>query len=129
MPFEVTYKDLSKPAFRTGLHKVLNAPSKDHKVVYNLGRVGDLIDQSIKEAQRTLKKLAKNHNVLNEDGIIDASADDNVEWVKAHDDFMAHRVKVERHKVRLEDIKEVPLTPLEITALEPLIDGIDGLAN
>ena len=129
MSFEVTYKTITHPAFQGGLSKVLNTESKDHKIVYNLMRVGDLIDQNVKEAQRTYKKLAKNHDVLNEHGIIDTSADGNEEWRKAHEDFLKQTVKVERHKIRMEDIENVSLTPLELSALEPILDGIDGLAN
>jgi len=129
MAFEITNETLSKPAFRSGLNKVLSAESKDHKVIYNLGRVGDKIEQAIKEAQRDMRKLAKSHKVLNEQGIIGASAEGNDAWEKAYEDFMKHPVKVERRKIRLEDIREVPLSPLELNALEPILDGIDRLAN
>lgn len=129
MPFEVTYETLSKPHFRTGLSKVLTAETKDFKAAYNMGRVGDLLDQQHREAKRVFEKLAKSHGVIGEDNKMEITEEKKEAWDKAHDEFLAHRVKVERHKIRIEDINGVPLTPLELTALEPILSGLDGLTG
>jgi len=126
MSIEVTYKDLSNVAFKSGLNKILSAETKDFKVAYHIGRVGDFLEQHHKEAKRTFEKLAKSHG-LESDTVLDDSKREA--WDKASDEFLAHSVKVERHKIRIDDIKDISLTPLEITALEPILDGLDGLAN
>lgn len=130
MSFEITYETLSKPHFRTGLSKVLNTETKDFKIAYNMGRVGDLLDQQHREAKRVFEKLAKSHGVINKDNNnLDITEDKKEAWDKAHEEFLAHSVKVERHKIRVEDINGVPLTPLELTALEPILSGLDGLTD
>lgn len=127
MPFEVTYETLSKPHFRSGLSKVLNADTKDFKAAYNMGRVGDLLDQRHREAKTTFTKLAKSHGVVDENQNINVTDDKKEAWEKAHEEFLAHTVKVERHKIRIEDIKNVALTPLELTALEPVLEDVKSL--
>jgi hypothetical protein len=126
MSFEVTHEALSKPQFRTGLNKILNAQIKDFKTAYHIGRVGDLLEQKHREAKRTFEKLAKSHDVYKEVVAGSPIPDDKKEsWEKAHDEFLAHKIKVDKKKIRAQDLEGVVLSPLEVTALECLIDGID----
>lgn len=130
MSFEVTHETLSKPQFRTGLNKILNAEIKDFKTAYHIGRIGDLLEQKHREAKRTFEKLAKSHGVYKEVLSNSPIPEDKKEaWEKADKDFLAHTVKVEKRKIRAKEISDVGLSPLEVVALEPIIDGIDGITD
>jgi len=128
MPFEITNEQTRNQFFVQGLRKILNYDGlKDVKVAYNVARVGALLDLHQKEADEVFKKLIKSHGTLSENGtfeIDDANMDD---WKKAHAEFLGHTTKVERHKIRIQDVEGVPLTPSEIAALEPVLDGLDRL--
>jgi len=126
--FEVTNEQTRNEYFVGGLRKILNYDGlKDVKTTYNIARIGKLLDQHQSEADDVFKKLIKSHGTLNDNGTFKID-DENIDaWKKAHAEFLGHKTKVERHKIRIQDIEGVPLTPSEIAALEPVIDGLDRL--
>ena len=125
--FEITHEQLRNRNFITGMRKVLDHECKDFKKAYNLGRMGTQLTQVQGEADAVFKKLIKSHGTLNDNGTFEIPDDKVVEWKKAHEDFLSHTVKVERHKIRVEDVDGIPLTPSEVAAMEPVLDGINGL--
>lgn len=127
--FEITHQELRDQSFVTGMRKVLNHPIKDFKVSYNLGRMGTQLTQLQKEADTSFQKLVKAHGSNNDNDTFEIPDDKLEGWKKAHEDFLAHSIKVERHKIRIEDVEGVALTPSEIVSMGPVLDGLDGLDN
>lgn len=128
MTFEVTNEQTRNHDFVSGLRKILNYPGfKEVKLTYNVSRMGKLLDLHQKEADDVFKKIIKSHGTLSDDGTFEIAEANKEKWKKAHAEFLGHKTKVERHKIRIGDIEGVPLTPSEIAALEPVLDGLDGL--
>ncbi len=126
--FEITNEQTRNQFFVQGLRKILNFDGiTEVKVAYNVGRVGTLLDLHQQEADDVFKKLIKSHGTLKDNGTFEIDEDKMEAWKKAHAEFLGHKTKVERHKIRIGDVEGVPLTPSEIAALEPILDGLDGL--
>lgn len=125
--FELTYEVLRNPAFNAGVKKVLNSTSlKDVKKIYNIARIGALLEQAHKDAAKVFEQVVKAHGNVKGDGTFTIDDDKIAEWEKAHAEFLNHRIQVERHKIRVEDVSDL-LTPLEMLAMEPMLDGLDTL--
>ena len=125
--FEITNDQLRNNSFVTGMRKILAHPSGDVKTNYNLGRMGVQLNGAQKDAEVVLKKLIKNYGKFLDSGKFEIDDDKVEDWKKAHKEFLDHSTKVERHKIRVETLEGIPLTPSEVAALEPLLDGLDTL--
>jgi hypothetical protein len=128
MSFTLTYRHLSNPNFVPGLKKLVESDKwKEPKAAYNCSRLSSLIDIELK----TFNDLRKKFSIR----VIKAKPENDAEPTEADkalleelkaeaDKFADVTVTIERHKIDFKDLTEIPLTPLEILALEPLLDNL-----
>lgn len=124
MTFTLTYKTLHNPDFLAGMQKLARFDGwKDPKKAYNAARMSALIDLEMKTMREVRGKL------IGAQPKVEAgkgpTEDEKAAMLKAAQDFSAVEVTIERHKVDLKDCEGVRLTPLEILALEPLLEGLE----
>ena len=127
--FEITHQQLRDRSFVTGMRKVLDHEFKEFKTSYNLGRMGTALSQEQSLAHTSFEKLIKAHGKLGDNGQFEIPDENVIEWKKAQEDFLGHTIKVDRHKIRIECLEGIPLTPAEVAAMEPILDGTDGLSS
>lgn len=128
MSFTLTYKDISKPAFLTGMRKLIRSDKfKDPKHAYNIARIGTLLDSELKTFQDLHSKLMKKIRDAKPENDAEPTDTDKatLEALKAEDDrFNEVSFTLERHKIDFGDLTDIGLTPGEIMALEPLLDNL-----
>lgn len=131
MPFEITRDTVLSR--HSGFHEaIVELSSKEFQnvqVAYNIGRIKTLIQQATKAAVHDYNKLIESYTKIKEDGTWEIPDEKKESWEKEVTDFMATPIKVNRHKVRLEDLKDVSITPNCLAALEPLVDEPNGATN
>lgn len=125
--FEFTYADIRNRDFMEGFLKVVNHEMTDFKKAYNLSRLDKVVKQTSSEAQDVFEKLVKGYGKIHDNGTFEIPDEKLAAWKKAQTEFLGQKVKVERHKIRVDDLNGVPLTPSQISALEPFIDDLNGL--
>lgn len=128
MSFELTYKDIANPHFLAAMKKVVNSETwKDPKKAYNAARIGTLLDSELKTFADLRQKLvtkARSYVPANDDAPTDDDKAKLEEIQAEQEKFLEVSFKLERHKIHLDDLADVKLSPNELLALEPLLDGI-----
>lgn len=123
MSFTLTYKTLNNPDFLSGMQKLSRFGGwKEPKDCYNAARMSALIDIELKTMREVMGKFAD--RVKPADPKSPTDDEKNLMREEA-EKFAAVEITVERHKVKLADTKGASLTPLELLALEPLLEGLE----
>jgi len=132
MAFEIDYWTLRKPGFQAAMGKLARGSGiKDIKARYNIARMTDLMNQEIKTANQLFRDLADQYLAKDEKGVpfkdddgnwAIADGADKEEFEQKFEEFHNHKIKIERHLVRLEDIEPVDLSPGDLIELDPIID-------
>ena len=137
MSFSIDYKTLRNRNFQTAMGKVLRHDDYPQiKTTYNISRMGDFISQEMRRSDEIMRKMFKRYAELDErgnpikdgDGWLIKEGADKEAFEKEFEDYLAHSVTIERHKLDLETLEGVGLTPNELLSLSPILaDVADGL--
>lgn len=129
MSFTLTYKTLANQNFVPALKKVVNFDGfKDPKLAYNAARIGSLVDQELKTFHDLRVKFANKVKAIkpeNEENPTDADKEAVKALQEEADKFGEVSFEINRHKLKLEDLSGLKLTPNEILALEPMLEGLE----
>lgn len=127
MTFQLTYKDLANPNFVSGLRKICQADTfKDQKAAYNAARIGSLLDSEMKTFYELREKMRKKFQAAkpeNEENPTEADLKVLEELKAEGEKFAEISFTLERYKIEFDQLQDIPLTPNEILALTPLLDG------
>lgn len=128
MPFEITRETILSRhnGFHEAIAEISGKEIQDVQVAYNVGRIKTLIQQETKAAVHDYNELIKSYTKIKDDGSWEVPEEKREAWEKDVAEFMAEKIKVNRHKIRLEDLHDVSLTPNCLAALEPLVDEPNG---
>lgn len=131
MSFKLTNKQLKDPAFNQALAKLGAFGFKNAKTAYNVAKVLRTVTSEGAVVQELYTKLIKQYSELDEQGgikplpdrpgtfqIKEACLD---EWTKAMDDLLALEFEVACHKLNIEDLDAVGLTPTDMAALDVML--------
>lgn len=140
MAIKLKYSNFTDPAFGSGIAKLERHTGFDPRVAYNVSRVTSKIRTAQKEAQSQYTELIKEYAKKDDKGefipvknaqgqgipgTFDICEDKVEAHTKAVDDFAEKALTIERHRINLDDLKGVGLNPKEMTALEPLLSGLE----
>lgn len=132
MAFEIDYWTLRKPGFQAALGKVARASGiKGIKARYNVARLTDLMNQELKTANKLFVEMAdpyldkddKNMPFKTDDGdwaLKDGASKE--EFQEKFEEFHAHKVTIERWRIKLSDLEPVDLSPGDLIELEPILE-------
>jgi hypothetical protein len=111
---------------------------KEQRVAYNVAKVIRRFDAESTIAQELFLKLVKQYAVLDEKGNIKSPEDKPgtyeipdekvADWKKAKEDFDDVEFELDCHKIRLEQLGNAPLSPIDLNALEPLLSELEAVA-
>jgi hypothetical protein len=134
--FTLTFRQLKDQQFAQALGKLANfGRYRDQKVTYNIARMIVLIDQHKTAMREAFLALIKKYAVLDEKGNLKVAEDGGItvqdekkkEWDEAATSFHEQAVEIKRHKIKLEDLQGVELTPLDLLALEPVMVSLEAV--
>lgn len=123
MSFTLTYKDMAKPQFLSGIRKLATfAGFKDMRAAYNVAKIASLLDSEYATMEDLRSKLAKKYP-------LDKKPTANVEkeMQAEMEKFLGIPVEISRPKVKLLDTEGAGLSPNELLALTPMLEGWDDL--
>ncbi len=123
---KVKYDSLTSQPFNQAISKIANHEGfKTTKLAYHVGRIVAVIETAAKKAQAEYLELLKPYAILDEKGKIPMSAKIKPEleddWKKVVEEFSAQTFKIDKHKLSLEELEGVGLTPNELVALEEIL--------
>lgn len=129
---KVTYGQLRNDNFKRGLTKVANCSQfKSPKLLYNIAKISAKIQDESKLADDIYQKLINEYAEKDENGALKPHngqvgtffiPDAAVEvWTTKINEFHAVAIEIDRPAMALDDLLPAQLTPLELSALEPLI--------
>jgi hypothetical protein len=126
MSFTLTYKTLGNPNFLSGLKKLIQSDSwKSPKEAYNCARLGTLLEHELKTYYDLRAKFfAKIKPAQPEGEMKDEDKQKAQELQKEADQFLEVEVVIERHKIDFNSLSTLSLTPVEILALEPMLENL-----
>lgn len=124
MSFTLSYKDLAKPAFLAGIRK-LSAYSgfRDIKVTHNVAKIASQLDAEYVTYDEVKAKLAKRFPLTEKEHTPDKVQEIETEF----ENLMAISFEVKRPKVKLGEVEGINLSPNELLALTPILEGLDDL--
>lgn len=132
MAFEIDYKTLRGPGFRAAMRKLCNHDGfGDVKTAYNVSRIGSLLEQEMKTADKLFIDIAKKYVMPGaKDGTLKQtdgkwefkSKELEAEFEEKFHEFHDHVVTIERHQVKLSALSKLNLSPNDILALEPVLE-------
>lgn len=139
MGFTLRYDCFQSKEFMVAKAKLARYPFKNQKTSYNVTRILKFLDDNEKLAQEQFIKLVKQHAVLDEKGdfvprknekgeieegtyTIPEEPEKIAAWKKAKDEFDALEFTVERYKIKLSEMENLPVTPMELGAIDGMID-------
>lgn len=129
----VTYGHMQEQNFAKAVGKIANFTGyKSTKTTYNVAKIARKLNEEFKLLGTLHLELVKKFAEVDEKGELVNPPDrppgsyrirDEVkeEWFAACKDFNATEVKIDRDSLSLEDLVGVPLSPMELDALEPLM--------
>lgn len=127
MSFVLTYKDLSNQNFIKAMRKLCGSDKfKDIKKAYNIGRIGSLLEIELKTYNDLMAKMRKKFKEFLPKNEEEPTPEDlkHLEAMKAETEkFLEISFTLERHKLEFSELEGLDLTPNEICALAPLING------
>lgn len=137
--FKLKFADVKNQDFVRAYMKIItHTEYKDTKTAYNIAKIARKFDQESKLSQELYVKLIKKYAKLDDKGEIaprkegervipntyeirDEAVEDG-SWKKAAEDFDATEFEIACHKVKLSDLNNVGLSPVDLLALEDIID-------
>lgn len=136
--FKLKYSEIRDPRFVQAFSKLANFGGyKDAKSTYNIARMAKLIEQQQRAAIEDYQKVAKDFAVLDDAGKI--KLDDNQrfevpdekksEFDEATREFFTREVEIQRHRIRLDEVEGVGLSPMELLALEPVMVVLEAVSE
>lgn len=152
--FKLKFGDTKSREFLQAYSKVMTFTGyKDMKVAYNIAKIGRKYDSEAKICQELWLKLLKNYAKLDDKGNIAPRMQESINakgekvstkvpntyeilpekvedgsWEKATIDFDATEFEIPCHKIKLADLAEAKLAPMDLMVLEPMIDDTEPVA-
>lgn len=131
--FELTYSQLRDRGFQAAMGKIVNAGGFKIKDAYNISRLSDFMGQEVKRSDKLFREVVEQFTPVEQDGTYEVPEDKREEFAAAAEEFMAHKVAFERHKIKLTTLSDNPkcaITPNDLCSLEPILeDDLDGTDN
>lgn len=125
MSFQLTYADLSKDLFMSGIRKIVNYDGfRDPKLLYNCARIGSLLDIELKTFREVREKFLKKAKDAKPADEANPTPEDLALLKTLQDEadkLNEVTVTIERHKIPLYELGDVGLTANELLALTPMI--------
>jgi len=127
--FKLTYEVFGNPDFNTAVKKLARHDGfKNFKTTYNIARMVKDIDKEAVMYNELQRKMLNKYGTPNEDKVSFSIKKENVEdFNKENKEFLSTEFELERHKVETAELGSVALTPNEVTAIEPLLNIIEGV--
>lgn len=128
----VHYKSLRSEEFDSALRKLYAYSAFPTSLSYNVGKLKKKLDSEIGKAQSSFIELLKKYADLDdkgnfipsngEPGTFHVPEEKKDAWMKARDTFEEMSVNILHPKMRLHELDGVKLTPVEIVAIENLVE-------
>lgn len=139
MAVKLTYKMIQDRNFVAGLGKLANFGGfKDQKLAYNVAKLIRKWEVEVLTAQELYIKLVKQFAVVDENGNLktpEGGAPGSFEipdgkdeaFKTARADFEKVELEIPVHKIRLEQLEGVGITPLEMNAMDALLVDMEAV--
>lgn len=99
------------------------------KVAKNIARIAANIDQNSNRIRKEFQTMLKEQGLMDLKGVPipdkDVTAEKKEKWRKMQEDFGEKEFTIDREKILFADIEGVGLTPREILAIEPFVEGLE----
>lgn len=130
----IGYDVIVSKGFQDGMKKLLAYPGfKNFSVAFNAGKISQEVDIHTMGLKKSIHALAKEFAILDEkgeiktpegapEGAFQVPNEKIEEWEAKVAELQARELVVDRPKFKAEDLSDVGLTPVEILALEGLIE-------
>lgn len=134
--FQITYRELRSDEALRAVHKLTRCTELPPKVAYNVMRMSKAIDQELKESQRKWSELADKHIEKDFDEqkrekykFVDGKpvfkeGTPEADGLKLIEDFNDTKTLIPRHKLKVEDLAPVKLSPAEMYAIEWMFEEL-----
>lgn len=118
----MTFKDLNEKPVVQAIQKLANHPF-GIKTAYQVGKIAEKVVAHAQEAINTHEMMLAKHGTRNEEGVVIFATDEaRVAYEKELSDFLAVEFTINRHKLAMSQIENAKLSPVELLALEPIIE-------
>lgn len=125
---ELKYKDINNHNFVQGLRTLVNTPFH-LKMSYQIGRIQDKIMTESKVAQAEWQRLVTSKVEWVGEGE-NKTPKDLEAFKKLEQEFLDLSFKIDKwKKIHVQDIHVAKLKPLEMLALEPILEGLETLED
>ena len=133
MAFTIRYRDVTNPSFHTSILKIARSTDLAFKPAYNVSRIIKMIDSEMETYKELHQKLLQKYAEKDENGElkIDKSVgkyvfegDNEKAFTKEYQELLDVEFTVERYKIKPEDVEKVPLSPIDLTHLEPIMEPV-----
>jgi hypothetical protein len=125
MSITLSYDNLANPHFLKAMKKLGRSIFKDPKASYNVARLISLLEPELRTFNQLRDKFAVKVMAAKPAKDAEESEADKAKFEELKEEENKLReisFTIERHKVKLEDASGADLTPLEIIALEPILE-------
>lgn len=122
---ELTWAQLNEAPFVKAMVSLHNSRKLDAKTAYRVGRIFQTARKEMEEARRIETSLRNEYVAQDPDGN-HIWKDDQAEKTfseKLSKEFESHKACIKVHKLQFESLSSCELTPEEIVALSPIVEG------
>jgi len=121
--FEIKFRNLRDPNFHSAVQVIggsrgyssTRSAYKVSKLLKDIGAESDICERLFLEKVQSFgAEIANNKFQIPDDRVF--------EWTKAIDEFLDTPVTLHHDKLSLSDLEKINLSPLDISAFEPVID-------
>lgn len=125
--FKLSYKIFDMPNFRSGLTKIAGHNDyKSFKTTYNIARIVKKVDQESALYNDLRVKIVQKYGTENEGkGTYTIPSENKEGFEREIKELHETEFDIERYKLETSEIEGVKLTPVEIQALEPMINILE----
>lgn len=137
--FTISYKDLRSDAFVQAMGKIAGSPNfKNIKVAYNISRMAKRLQTEITASQKIWLELVTKYIEVNPKTLAPERDGNSFKWKegvnaeeadKALTDYINTEIKVDRYKLKLQDLEPAGLSPNDLIALEPMLEETADLKS
>ena len=123
----LTGKNVDSIAFREALKKVLQVEFEDPKISYRLGYIARVVDNFTKELLVSHRTIVEQFSMVDEEGnkILEIPKEKKEEYIKALEPLHAKEYIIDKEKIDAKYLEGVKLTPNDISALKPILCGLE----
>lgn len=119
---ELNYKNLNTPAFTTGLAKILKETNVPIPLGVELVRIARRVHDERITSAAAYRKLLEKYGTLAGNSFTFHSDEGREAYLEELKAFEQVSFQVEADKVKLDQLGDVRLSPVELMALEPILD-------